>query len=260
MRELEVLESAVREAAAAVLEGDRHASGKSTDTGVYDVVTAPDVAAEKAIIGRILAEFPEDLIVSEETRPGSEMSGRAWAIDPIDGTMNYSRGIPFYGIQGVFAEDGVPKASAIYLPEQDEMFTASGDGAFLNGVRIGTAEARPLRECILTTGDFSRRSEAFRDAQSVLLTECRDVVARFKMVGAACVDFAYLAAGRTDIHVRFVNKVWDYLPGLFLAESAGAVYDRRLMEEKRLLVLCSCAEVLDEASEKISPVLSGLLR
>lgn len=105
----------------------------------------------------------------------------------------------------------------------------------------------------MTTGDFSRRSEEYRLMQARLMSECRDVVGRFKMFGAACVDFAYLASGRTDVHVRFVNKIWDFLPGLHLAEAAGAVYDRDLLDETGVLIMCSSSEVLDEALDEILP-------
>ena len=90
------------------------------------------------------------------------------------------------------------------------------------------------------------------------MSRCYDDVGRFKMFGASCVDYAYLACGRTDVHVRFLNKKWDYLPGMYLAVRAGAVFDRRLTRENRLLMLCSSDPVLDEAVEKLSPaILSG---
>lgn len=221
--------------------------------GVYDAVTDSDVMVEEGIISFIREHYPDDAFVSEETNPDAAVSGRTWIIDPIDGTVNFTRGIPFYGIQGVFVEDGAPKAAVILFPALGEEFWASEGGAFRNGKPIRTAEPRPLRECILTTGDFSRRSEDFRLAQARLMSECRDSVARFKMFGAACVDFAYLACGRTDVHVRFTNKLWDFLPGLYIAERAGAVYDRDLMDRDRILILCSSGEVLEEAKEEILP-------
>lgn len=212
--ELEVLRNALIDARALVgdVGGVRR---KDTVAGVYDAVTDIDVAVERKVIGAIRSAFPDDAIIAEESSPDAIAEGRTWALDPIDGTVNMTRGIPLYGMQGVFMRDGVPEASAILLPESDELFTASPEGAFLNDVPIHVAEPRPLKECILTTGDFSRRSQDYRRMQALLLSECRDRVARFKMFGAACVDFAYLACGRTDIHVRFVNKIWDFMPGLF---------------------------------------------
>lgn len=259
MRELDVLRDAIAEAVGGTLTPSEVCS-KATAVGVYDAVTDVDRRAEGTIIGRIRDAFPEDSIISEESSPDERMSGRTWAVDPIDGTVNLSRGIPVYGSQGVFMADGVPKASVICLPEQHEMYTASEDGAFMNGVPIRTADPRPLRECILTTGDFSRRSEEYRLMQARLMSDCRDAVARFKMLGAACADFAWLASGRTDIHVRFVNRIWDFMPGLYLAERAGAVYDRGLLEETGILILCSSQEVLDAALTGILPRITSCSR
>ena len=253
MRELDVIVGALRDASRIVMGGDRSAESKETVVGTYDVVTGSDVKAEELIISRIRELFPDDTVISEETNPDAVITGRTWAIDPIDGTMNYTRGIPLFGMQAVFMEDGVPKASAIYLPVQDEMFTASSEGAFLNGEPIHVSDPRPLKKCILSAGDFSRKSETFRRAQAVLLGECYDDIARFKVMGAACIDFAYLACGRTDLHVRFVNRIWDFMPGMYLAEKAGAVYDKGIFDRDRILIMCSSQEVLDEAMERIHP-------
>ncbi len=259
-RELEVLRAAVSKASEIIMGGDRSAEAKDTDIGTYDVVTSSDLAAESSIIADIHEAFPTDTIISEETNPERERAERCWAIDPIDGTMNFTRGIPLFGIQGCFMENGVPKASVIYLPMFDEMFTASEEGAFLNGERIRTSGPRPLNQCLVSTGDFSRRSQQFRDAQATIFHDCYPDIARFKVFGAACTDFAYLAAGRTDIHIRFLNKIWDFMPGMYLAEKAGAVYDRKLMEEHGILMMCSCQEVLDEALEKLVPRFISIFR
>ncbi len=252
-KELEVLEDAVRRASEIVIGGNRHAYDKCTLIGTYDVVTDSDVKAERFIIECIEREFPDDTVISEETNPKKGMSERCWVIDPIDGTMNYTRGIPLFGIQGCFLENGEPKASVIYLPVFDEMFTASEDGAFLNGKPLHVSGPRPLKQCLMSTGDFSRRSQQFRDAQAEIFSGCYSDIARFKVFGAACMDFAYLAAGRTDIHIRFLNKIWDFMPGMYLAEKAGAVHDKKLVDDHGILMMCSSREVLDEAMEKLLP-------
>ncbi len=259
MQELDVIVEAIRNASETVIRSDRTARTKQNSEGIYDIVTGADIASEKLIIDAIRSRFPDDSIISEETSPDASMSRRSWVIDPIDGTMNYSRGLPLFGIQAAFLVDGVPKAAAIYLPAYDEMLTATDEGAFLNGKPVRTSQPPPLKQCLMATGDFSRKSEAFRRAQAAVFSQCYDAVGRFKVFGAACTDFAFLACGRTDLHIRFTNKIWDFLPGLYIAEKAGAVYDRKLQEEKKILILCSSPEVLSEATEKILPtVLSAM--
>lgn len=257
MRESDLIQDVFRSIAPAVLGGDRAVSEKETDLKVYDVVTASDVSTEKYILSRISEEFPDHSIVSEETHPDAVEGERCWFIDPIDGTMNYARGIPLYGLQAALAEDGVPIMACIYLPVFDEMYVADEHGARLNGVPMRTASPRPLKKCLISTGDFSRRAEEYRVGQARLMSECYDLVGRFKMFGASCVDYAYLSSGRTDIHFRFINKKWDYLPGLFMSSKAGACFDRDLVKDHRLLMLCSSQEVSDEAVEKLVPSILG---
>jgi len=252
-KESAVLERAVRLAASVIMEGNDSVSEKETVVGTYDVVTDADVKAEELIIEILSKEFPDDTFISEETNPDAELSERCWVIDPIDGTMNYTRGIPFFGVQGCFMEKGVPKASAIALPVFNELYIADENGAFLNGKKLSTAPPVPLKKCILSTGDFSRKSQTFRDAQATIFHDCYSDIARFKVFGAACTDFAYLASGRTDIHIRFLNRLWDFMPGMFLAEKAGAVYDKKLVDDYGILVMCSCQEVLDQAIETLVP-------
>ena len=261
MRELDVMTEAIRNAYGAVAQCSRDARVKGNAEGVYDVVTDADFASEKAIVDAIRAAFPDDAVISEESSPDADLEKRSWVLDPIDGTMNFSRGIPLYGIQAAFLERGVPKAAAIYLPAYDEMFMATEDGALLDGSPIRTAAPRPLKECLMSTGDFSRKSEAFRKAQAAAFSECYSAIGRFKVFGAACTDFAFLACGRTDAHLRFTNKIWDFLPGLYIAEKAGAAYDKSLQRERNVLLLCSSKEVLSEAEDKVLPaVLSALGR
>ena len=80
------------------------------------------------------------------------------------------------------------------------------------------------------------------------------------MFGASCVDFTYLACGRLDIHMRFLNKIWDFMPGMYIAEKAGAVYDKKLVEEHGILVMCSSKEVLDEAVQTMVPKFISIFR
>ncbi len=255
MKEADFIQRVFREATPIVISGDRTAHAKKTRLGVYDVVTCSDVRTEEFILSRMAEEFPEYSVISEETHPDAREGERCWVLDPIDGTMNYSRGIPFFGMQAALLEDGIPVMAAIYLPAFDEMFMATDRGTYLNGSRIRTADPRPLRQCLLSIGDFSRRSEDFRRGQANMMGECYDDVGRFKMFGASCIDYSYLACGRTDVHVRFLNKKWDYLPGIYLAVKAGAVFDRSLTRNSRLLILCSSQEVLDEAVPRLAPVI-----
>ena len=256
-RELEVAADAVRRAADRYVRSDGAPSEeKENAVGSYDLVTYSDRQAQEDIIRTISVEFPGDLFIAEEGEENSLTDARTWVIDPIDGTLNYERGIPMFGTQLVLMVGKEPVMSVIYLPVPEEMFTATvADGVRLNGMPVKPCGGHDLKKCIVSTGDFSRKKQEWRDIHYTLIGAMKDEVARIRMFGAACVDFAYLASGRTDIHIRFVNKLWDFMPGLFMARVSGAYVDEELLSEKRFLLLTRTAE---EASQYRDIVLSQI--
>ena len=143
-------------------------------------------------------------------------------------------------------------AAWIYVPVLREMYTATvASGARLNGSPIGNNTSRELRKCVVSTGDFSRKKQEWRDKHYELIGAMRDELARIRMLGAACCDFAFFAAGRIDIHIRFVNKIWDFMPGLFLARVSGAYVDEELLKEKSFLLLTQSKEEAEEFRQKV---------
>lgn len=228
----------VRRAASAYHAKDPCARTKENGMGVYDVVTDLDVGTEEIIRGAIRERYPDDGFVGEETSARDGSGSREWIVDPIDGTLNYVRGIPLYGTQIALAVDGEPVMSVIYLPAQDELYTAiEEDGARLNGSPLRMpAEPRDLKSSIVAMCDFSRKSQRFREVQYRIIGSMYDRVARIKMFGAACVDMAMVASGRADMHFRYMNHIWDFLPGMFLCRCAGAYIHPGLLEKGFLLI------------------------
>ena len=98
------------------------------------------------------------------------------------------------------------------------------------------AEPRGLKSSIVAMCDFSRKSQRFREVQYRIIGSMYDRVARIKMFGAACVDMAMIASGRADMHFRYMNHVWDFLPGMFLCRCAGAYIHPGLLEKGFLLI------------------------
>ena len=238
-RELEIATAAVRKAANRyVSDGNRESEEKANSVGSYDIVTYSDVEAQESIVSDIRAAFPQDRFYCEESDGNSLTDERTWVIDPIDGTLSYERGMPIYGTQLALFVGSVPVLSVIYVPVLGEMYTATeASGARLNGKPLGNVPDRDLKKCVVSTGDFSRKKQEWRDKHYELIGAMRDEVARIRMLGAACCDFAFFTAGRLDIHIRFVNKLWDFMPGLFLARTAGAYVDEELLEKYSFLLL-----------------------
>lgn len=192
--------------------------------GTFDLVTDVDFAMEKFITSAIESEFSGDCVVGEELNPLRELPlGRSWTVDPIDGTVNMAHGLPLFGVQCAFCIDGEPLAAVIFLPRFDELYTAlKGGGVRLNGEAVSVA-AVPVREAVVSVGDYSHKTASHAERQVRLVTEVYDEVAKLRHFGAASVDFAWFAAGRTNGFVMFTRNLWDLVPGVLMAKEAGGV-------------------------------------
>ncbi|HLD87072.1 MAG TPA: inositol monophosphatase family protein, partial [Candidatus Nanoarchaeia archaeon] len=118
------------------IPGIRKKEGKS-------LVTDLDIACNDLIVGMIKKRFPTHNIITEETSPINQQSQYTWHIDPIDGTHNFIRGIPLFGVSIACARNGKVELGVIYLPLFRKMYVAQkGKGAFLNGKRIRVSEKK----------------------------------------------------------------------------------------------------------------------
>ncbi|MCL2384031.1 MAG: inositol monophosphatase [Oscillospiraceae bacterium] len=189
-----------------------------------DLLTTMDLAVEEKIISGINSKFPNDIILSEETASDTRISDRCWVIDPIDGTCNYATGSPLYAVQIAFTNNKTAYVACIYFPELDECFFAlKGEGAFLNGNRIKAREETDISKMIVSLGDYNTVDEENSKMQHDAMDDLRQSVMRIRMFGASCADFCYLAVGRTSAVVSYHFHAWDIVPGILIAEEAGAI-------------------------------------
>jgi myo-inositol-1(or 4)-monophosphatase len=178
-----------------------------------DVVTEADRRAEAAMVELLAAERPEDAVVGEE---GAAVAGgeRRWLLDPVDGTLNYARGLPAWCSAACVVDGGgAPLASAVFDPLADELFSAArGEGA------RGLTGACRLRDAVVATIVDVRR----RDAGIVAGTErlLRSVGA-LRAVGCGTLELAWVASGRLDGWVQADVEPWDWHPGALLVAEAG---------------------------------------
>ena len=131
--------------------------------GRANFATAADHAAERAIISRLSAHDSRIPILAEESvRKGVVDAERLWVVDPLDGTLNFSQGLPFYCVLIGYVEDGKSRAAAVHAPRTGETFVASeGAGATRNGAPIGG------RKVITENGWFAARPSGTEDVYKV---------------------------------------------------------------------------------------------
>lgn len=248
-REKEKLFEIIEAVKSKYFTGENNTDNIISQKGEYDLVTALDIDIEDFIIHSIQNSFPNDSIISEETRNHPVIKERSWVIDPIDGTCNLANGIPIYGVQMAFMYRSEPILSVIYHPILKELFYAEkGKGAYLNDRRISVKRDIPIKQAIISMGDFSKSNTCAVRTQFCIMKNINGKILKLRMWGAACFDLAYLAAGRIHGHIMFSKNIWDIVPGLFLAQEAGAViagmdggkYD---MQEGVLIAACQSSIV-----------------
>ena len=193
-----------------------------------DVVTEVDTQAEALIFDLIRQEFPDHTLVGEESASDVRADeGYAWIVDPVDGTRNYSVGIPIYSTVVGLALDGEVLVGVNYDPERDDLFEAErGAGAYLNGKRIHVSEKAALKDCIigfdLPYSDVGARYELDMLAQAVWPN-----MGTVRTIGSSALGISYAAAGRTDLYFQHRLSPWDQVAGILLVEEAGGIITDR---------------------------------
>ncbi len=200
----------------------------STKDAAHNVVTEVDLAAEELIRSALLGAAPHSMVIGEEggrrDGPAADDNDRpVWAVDPIDGTYNFVRGIPFFCVSIGLRIGGRTAGGCIYDPVHDELFTAADGPARLNGTLIPPRPAgRPMPPLVLcdipNAGGPPAASET--ELLAALLTAAADV----RRLGSSALALAYVAAGRADLAANADVYDWDTAAGRALVTASGGGY------------------------------------
>lgn len=193
-----------------------------------DVVTAADKAAENVVVSAIRKKYPGHGIIAEESGSDNENSEWRWVIDPLDGTTNFSQGLPVFCVSIALEHYARPVAGVVFAPYLGELFHAvEGGGAFLNGKRIHCSDKDVFSECVLATGmPYDKRVNADNNLKEIALMA--PIVRGIRRMGSAAIDLSYVAAGFYDAYWELNLNRWDISAGLLIAKEAGAkVYSIR---------------------------------
>lgn len=194
-----------------------------TKSSMHDVVTEIDKACEKMLIERIQRYYPSHSILAEEGGSLHNNGEWEWVIDPLDGTNNYSQGLPVFCVSIGIKYKGETQVGVVYVPYLDELFTASkGDGASWNGRTIHVSHKNNLDECIVATGfPYDKGSVCSADNNldnvNALLPKLRGL----RRMGSAAYDLCCVAAGILDGYWELNLKPWDACAGCLMVEEAG---------------------------------------
>ena len=186
--------------------------------GPKDLVTAADVAAEQCIRRMLHRRFPEIGFLGEEGTDAEGPGGR-WIVDPLDGTIGFIAGLPFFGVSIALERRDRIEAGVIFLPRLDELFVAErGRGVWLNGRRIRVSATAHLENAVVALwhDDTVWRNRRLRERIARLALRVRSL----RIFGAAF-SLASVAAGRLDGYWEQSAGPWDVAAGILLVGEAG---------------------------------------
>jgi myo-inositol-1(or 4)-monophosphatase len=190
--------------------------------GPANFVSAADHRAEEILREELAAARPGYGFLGEEggRREGSDRT-HTWIVDPLDGTSNFLHGIPHFAISIGLERDGAIVAGLVYNPINDELFTAErGKGAFLNNQRLRVAARRRLADAVVACGlPHMGRGDLALGIREIAVVQPK--VAGLRRFGAACLDLAWVAAGRFDAFWERDLSPWDIAAGVILVREAG---------------------------------------
>lgn len=193
----------------------------NTKSTSIDLVTEIDKKSEVMIIDFIKQYYPSHSILAEESGLSARESDYLWIIDPLDGTTNFSQGLPIFAVSIALQYKRETVLGVVYVSVLDHLFTAvKGQGAYFNGQRMKVSAKQDLKESVLATGfpyDVADNEANNLDYFSQLLVKTRAI----RRMGAAAYDVACVAAGLFDGYWELKLSPWDVAAAVLMVKEAG---------------------------------------
>lgn len=189
----------------------------------HDILAEADLETERVILETISWDFPEHSIFAEEKGEVIKDSEYTWIIDPLDGTINFSRGLGEYCTAIAVEKNDDIIFSLVYQPHFNKLFVAEkGKGAFLNDEKLAVSARSELTKMMLVacgTSNIELRKKVYE-----ILHKMCDRVGGIRKFGSSSMHLASIASGIVDLCFKVGNPhYWDYAPGALLVKEAGGM-------------------------------------
>ena len=198
---------------------------QSTKLNDSDVVTVADKEAEAFILNFIHQHFPLHGIISEESGKEHEKREWRWIIDPLDGTTNFSMGLPAFCVSIGLEHNKETVLGVVFAPYLGECFYAvKGIGAWFNGKVIRCSDKVQLSKAVVATGmPYDRNDNPDNNLSEICkMALC---VRGVRRMGSAAIDLCYTAAGFFDAYWELNLNRWDVSAGQLIAKEAGVIIE-----------------------------------
>jgi myo-inositol-1(or 4)-monophosphatase len=192
-----------------------------SEKSLNQLVSYVDIESEKMLVDGLLTITPDAGFLTEEETTSIRNEEQYWIIDPIDGTTNYLFGHTKFCISIALYENQKPVYAAVYVPADDELFSADKSGAYLNGEKF-QCSTRKLTDSLLATG-FPYYNFDEMEAYLSLLNKLMKTTKGIRRMGSAAIDLAYTAIGRFDGFFELNLSPWDVAGGAYIVQQAGGI-------------------------------------
>ena len=198
------------------LDGDYEIGTKSSAT---DLVTEVDRACERRIREILLRAFPDHVVLGEEQGQEGDAPFR-WIVDPLDGTLNYAHGFPFYCVSIGLEVRGRVELGVVLDTPRDVLYQAvRGRGATANGRPIQVTDETELIKAMLSTGFAYLEGAQHQNLE--VFARVMPKVRAIRRPGAAALDLCLVAAGKLDGFWELKLNAWDVAAGMLIVQEAG---------------------------------------
>lgn len=214
----------IMETAGSIMLVSFHTHIKTDAKDTNDYVTEVDTRIEEYARQTVIGSFPDDSFSGEEGTVVAGNSGFEWVIDPIDGTNNYVRGMPFAGVQLAILHEGAVVFGIVYRPFTQDIYSASkGKGAFYENRLTGEKRRIRVSERAMDTsiGIFDDKVGKTENKSTPIFNKLADKIVKARVYGTAVYDIPAVAEGSVEFLVTGIAKRYDVAPGWLLVEEAG---------------------------------------
>lgn len=210
-----------------------------------DVKLEGDIRLNQLIVRRLQGKSPYAVLSEEEGFSKGKLDNKEclWIVDPLDGSLNFSRGIPMFCMSIALWRDRKPLLGVVYDFNRDEMFTGLvTEGAWLNGMPIKVSDCIEENKAVLCTG-FPISTD-FSESGLLNFVKSIQVYKKVRLLGSAALSLAYVACGRADVYHEQDIAIWDVAAGVAIVKAAGGVAHFRPSRIANRLIVSAANENL----------------
>lgn len=220
-KNLKIALKAARAGAKVIAENFGKVQNSRVKGNAKGLVTSTDLKAEKAIL-EILKNESDYGILSEESGATVKSGELKWVVDPLDGTNNFARSLPFFAVSVALMKGNETLVGVIIdVPGQKEFYALKGEGTFLNGNKITLPEFEKdyIPMLFLNHGYAETDRDKFKKLAHLLASDFNTL-----KLGTTALELCYIAEGAVDGFICSGDEVWDFAAGIVIVEEAGYVF------------------------------------